>query len=252
MNQEDEFDRKRFRELSKRSSGQSAYLFTNFLTMNQGSLLRMMSNELGAENVDYFGGYEDAERIMARFGCEKELGYGLDFPITCIQISPLQQKFAQAIGHRDVLGAILNLGIERELIGDIKINGQDSYVYCVDHIADFVINELTRINRTPVKSVKTREQLDLAKTQYEENVAIIASERIDVLVAHISKISRSKVAEMFACRKIFVNGKLMENYSYQMKKGDIISIRGYGKLVYDGILGQTKKERIKVAYRKYS
>jgi len=66
------------------------------------------------------------------------------------------------------------------------------------------------------------------------------------------KVSRSKVAELFASRKIFVNGKLMENYSYILKKGDIISIRGYGKVIYDGAMGQTKKERIKIGYRKYS
>ena len=90
-----------------------------------------------------------------------------------------------------------------------------------------------------------------AKTQFEEVQAIIASERIDVLVAHLVKVSRSKVAELFASRKIFVNGKLMENYSYILKKGDIISIRGYGKVIYDGAMGQTKKERIKIGYRKY-
>ncbi len=251
MNQEDEFERKRFRELSNRSSGQSTYIFTNFLNMNQGSLLRMMSNELGAENITYFGGFDGAERVIARFGCEKELGYQLEFPITCIHISPLQQKFAQIIGHRDVLGAILNLGIERELIGDINIKGQDIYVYTVDHIVDFIIDELTRINRTPIKSEKVSQGLVGAKTQFEEVQAIIASERIDVLVAHLVKVSRSKVAELFASRKIFVNGKLMENYSYILKKGDIISIRGYGKVIYDGAMGQTKKERIKIGYRKY-
>lgn len=252
MNQEDEFERKRFRELNNRSSGQSAYIFTNFLNMNQASLLRMMSNELGVENVAYFGGYEEAERVMARFGNEKELGYQLNFPITCIYVSPLQQKFAQIIGHRDVLGAILNLGIERELIGDIKINGQEIYVYTTEHIADFIIGELTRINRTPIKSTKVNQGLAETKIQFEEVQAIIASERIDVLVAYLVKASRSKVAELFASRKIFVNSKLMENYSYILKKGDIISIRGYGKVIYDGAIGQTKKERIKVVYRKYS
>jgi len=251
MNQEDEFERKRFRELYNRSSGQSAYIFTNFLNMNQASLLRMMSNELGTENVAYFGGYEGAEREVARFGSVKELGYQLDFPITCIYISPLQQKFAQVIGHRDVLGAILNLGIERELIGDINIKGQDIYVYTIDHIAEFIIGELTRINRTPIKSTKVNQGLAETKVQFEEVQAIIVSERIDVLVAHLVKVSRSKVAELFASRKIFVNGKLMENYSYILKKGDIISIRGFGKVIYDGTMGQTKKERIKVVYRKY-
>lgn len=251
MRQEDREEAKRFLDLYRRSQKQGTFNFTGFLNRNQSSILFEMEAEIKKGDWKLYGGYSEAERVMARFGNPDELGYEEDFPISCLFFAPANPKFAQEIGHRDVLGAIMNLGIERSLIGDIRFGNQKIYLYCAEHIGEYICSEITRIGRTVIITGQAEHDQVLESIQFEENNAIIASTRIDVLVAYLCKLSRKSATELLLGKNVFVNGKVCDNFSYQIKDNDVISIRGYGKIIFDGVTGQTKKDRMKIQYRKY-
>ena len=105
------------KDLSKRSEDKCIFTFSNFLNGEEINELNIHRSSL--THFELFGGADGTERQMARFGDENELYYSEDFPIDCIKIEPLSIKFAEALSHRDILGSIMNLSIEREHIGDI-------------------------------------------------------------------------------------------------------------------------------------
>ena len=105
----------RLKDLSKRSG----YAFTDFLDLEEQSVLESNKHVLGKYTL--FGGCDGTERNIARFVDSEEPGYEEDFPIVCLEILPKSEKFAEPLCHRDFLGALMNLGIERKNIGDISV-----------------------------------------------------------------------------------------------------------------------------------
>ena len=114
---------------------------------------------------------------MIRFGSEDTTGYDLPFPITILQITPLMDKFSDELSHRDVLGSLMNLGIEREMTGDIIMKASSrsgirntAYVFCVSSIADYISENLTRIKHTSVRVSHVRTQIYLTSPLLLKNV----------------------------------------------------------------------------------
>ena len=103
----------RIRELADKSYNQNQYTFTGFLGLAEQDALWQVEREVKFAGITLYGGREEAERKLLRFGSEAELGYEQPFPICCIRIRPLSAKFADKLSHRDYLGALMNLGIER-------------------------------------------------------------------------------------------------------------------------------------------
>lgn len=241
--------KKRFLELAKRSDVANQFVFTDFLSLAEQSVLLDATFQLPYIKKELFGGMESAERVMVRFGDTQALGYEEPFPITCLEIKPLIEKFAENLTHRDYLGAFMSLGIERSLLGDIVIQGKTAYVFVVSRIADYMIEEIDSIRHTHVSCKVFEGELASFEPRLEMEEHIVSSERLDVVVAKLYHLSRSQSLALFSKQKIFVNGRLFENNSGSVKEGDVVSVRGYGKFRYDGFVKQTKKgkERIRVA-----
>ncbi|MFI3201469.1 MAG: YlmH/Sll1252 family protein [Eubacteriales bacterium] len=249
--QEDQLLRKRLVELANRSYMQGIYTNTNFLDMTQLAIVAQMEKEFSQTPFFCYGGVEGCQRMVIRFGSLESVGYEVPFSIACIHITPLMKKFAQQLTHRDYLGAIMNLGIERDQIGDIIAKEKEAYFFCLESIAEYIMEHLTKIKHTNIRCEYARDipTDQLFVLEYEE--ILIASERIDGFVAKLVKESRSHVSVIFQEKKVFVNGRLCENHSYQMKKEDVIVVRGYGKVIYKGIQTQTKKDKLRVGYERY-
>jgi RNA-binding protein YlmH len=153
----------------------------------------------------------------------------------------------------------MNLGIEREMIGDIIMKESPktgrrntAYLFCVTSIADFIIDNLTRIKHTNVKTVICPDAAlsDLA-VQLKEVTCIAASPRIDAVIAGITGLSRSQVVTLFREKKVSLNSRLCENNSYSMKPDDILSVRGYGKYIYRHAGNETRKGRVYITLEQY-
>ena len=139
---------RRFIDLSRQADTKGIVLFSDFLNMNEINLLEQNKSDL-CSSYSLFGGYEYAERQMVAFQPDA-LYYNWEFPISCIQYRPVNEKFAQDLSHRDVLGAIMHLGIERSLIGDILFQKKEVFVFCHQKISSYLLEELSQIKRTQV------------------------------------------------------------------------------------------------------
>ncbi len=240
----EELLRKRIKELAEKAYQSSVYTFSSFLGMSELSVYYEMQRELSFISCTVFGGYESCERAMLRFGSENDFGYTEEFPIVCLKIRPLVQKFADDLGHRDFLGALMNLGIERSTLGDIILKDNVGYLFCTETIAPFIIENLTRIRHTSVLCEETLEIPVIKTEDLSEEKIQISSERIDSVVSKVYHFSRSESVEYFRQKKVFVNGRLCENNSYFLKENDVVTVRGCGKFVFACVQGYSKKGKL--------
>lgn len=236
-------DEKRFNELYGRAYEKGYKIFSEFLNLEEQSILA--DSLLPCKK---YGGYETAERVVAGFGEDIK---SCDFPIKYLVISPVSKKFADSLSHRDFLGGLMNLGIKREMLGDIIVYDNCGYLLCLEQISDYIINNLTRVRHTNV-DVKEIEALPENIIKEPEPVELVVSSlRLDVLVSAVYKLSRNNTSKLFSAGKIFVNSRLTENTSYQIKENDIISVRGFGRFTFLKQLRTTKKDRVVIEVKKY-
>lgn len=236
-------DENRFNELYNRAYEKSYNTFSEFLNLQEQSVLA--NTYLPCVK---FGGYENAERVVAGFGENVTAG---DFPIALLEISPVMQKFADRLSHRDFLGALMNLGIKRELLGDIIVKDNIGYLFCLEHIKDYIIGSVDRIKHTTVTVREIESLPDNAVSVPTEYEKIVSSLRIDAVISAVYNLSRNDSAKLFAQEKVFVNSRQVNSPSYQLKDGDIISLRGFGRFIFDKALRSTKKDRLVISIQKY-
>ena len=249
MTREETLLAKRFIDLSRQAQQKNIVLFSDFLNLNELNIFRRQSSELYS-GYKLFGGYELSERQMIAF-LPDALCYAWEFPITCLQISPANAKFAEELSHRDVLGSLMNLGIERSKLGDILVDGPLVYVFCEEKIASYLAEQLTQIRHTTVlvkQAVLGDIQIEPKKEAAE---GIITSNRLDSVVACICKISRSQASQLIHGGKVFVNNKETLQAAYECKPQELISIRSIGRFRFQGCMGETRKGRLKMKYETY-
>lgn len=230
---------------------QNRYAFSHFLSLDEQGIVSQIEHEIAHVPHELYGGNECSERQVLRFGSLDSLGYEEKFPITVLLIEPLMDKFSDNLGHRDYLGALMNLGIERHVLGDIVLKGKKAYVFCLDEIADYIISELTRVRHTSVKITRVDSEVSDLKRELEDFELLVASPRFDTVVAAITKLSRGKAVELFREKKVLLNNRVFENNSHMLKAGSTISIRGYGKFIYNGEGGKTRKDRVYLHMQRY-
>lgn len=241
----------RLKELANCAYTENRYTFTSFLSEGDLSMFYEIEKELSFVSYSIYGGYSDSERVVVRFGDEEQMGYSVEYPISIVHCEPLSKKFAEKLGHRDVLGSLMNLGIEREIIGDILVHDKECYFFCLDKMSKYIVENLVKIRHTLVKCELVEKLPIEAKKTIKEEMHIVASSRNDCVVAAAYKLSRSQAVNLFREKKIFVNGRLCENISGDLFPGDLISVRGYGKFSLVSFNGETKKGKIKVVIGKY-
>mgnify|MGYP002626557499 CR=1 FL=1 len=241
-----------FRDLASRSYNQNLYTFTCFLGEAQTDLLLSMEKELSYAGMELFGGTEYADRKIARFGRESVLGYSQDYPITCLKIDQPHDKYREVLSHRDYLGALMNLGIERELLGDILITESAAWLFCIDRISDFIIQNLLRVRHSIVQLTRIAQLPEELHPVFQELQVIVSSERLDGIISRLYHLSRSQSQALFHAGKVFINGRQCDHSSVLCKNGDRISVRGFGKFIYRGQAGITGKGRSRITLQVYS
>lgn len=241
----------RFRDLAEKSFRQGIFTFTGFLGLSEQDVF--WQEERGLSHAGYClgGGYDGADRVMIRFGDSGELGYEVPFPIVCIHIQPLAQKFADELSHRDFLGALMNLGIERSTIGDIKVGEREAYLFCLDPIAGFICENLSQVRHTHVKCSLTESPADIPQEEPLSVSIQVQSFRVDAVLAKVYNMSREKSLELFRAGKVYVDGRLCGNNARQLKCGETVNARGYGKFMLAGEPRETKKGKLAVEVSLY-
>ena len=246
MDQETAYLKKRLTDLSRRAEQKNIVTFSHFLNLNELNILHQSVRELHS-SFETFGGYEQAERQMAAF-IPDALSYVWEYPIRTVRLAPSHRKFAEDLTHRDVLGALMHLGVKRETLGDILLPEDGIYVFCADAVADYLTDNCTKIRHTTV----TAALIDAQEFHYEpkrmEKEGIVASLRLDTVLADVCKLSRSAAQKRISEGSAFLNSKKILQNDYLCQEGDLLSVRHYGKFQIQSVGQVTKKGRIKYRY----
>lgn len=211
------------------------------------------------KHASFYGGYPEAERKIICF-LPGETAFDNDyenFPICCIQIKPVNKKFSDNLNHRDYLGAVMNLGITRDQIGDILVKQKEedrcfsmAYLFCKKDKAG-LITEITRIRHTTVVA----EIVNFAETGWKPSFVEIAgsvpSFRLDTILSLAIKGSRAKSLTLIQSGSVFLNGRCCTENAKKLETGDIFSVRGYGKFLFDKTTSLSKKGRYHVIVKQY-
>ncbi len=237
-------------DLCRRSDHITSWAYSGFLSPAEQEDFRCCPESL---SFDYFfdGGYESAERKLLVAGNAGVIGTPPDPPIRVIAVRPVSLKFAEELSHRDYLGAILSLGIERSLIGDILVREKQAWFFCLESAADFLVSSLTRVRNTSVSASLSSAEAPELQPRFLPLRLNVASERLDAVISAFTGLSRAQTVPLFSRECIFVNSRIVTDKSFHLKDGDILSVRGYGKAVYEGIERETRKNRLWVSLRKY-
>lgn len=238
--------RNRFHDLAEKSFRQGIFTFTGFLGLGEQDVFWQEESRLSHAGYCLEGGCEAADRVMVRFGNSVELGYEAPFPIACVHICPPALKFANDLSHRDFLGALMNLGIERSTLGDIRVGEKQAYLFCLDSIADFICENLTQVGRTNVKCSRSADAEEIPREEPKVLTVQVQSLRVDAVLAKVCNLSREKSLELFRAGKVYVNGRLCENNARQLKCGETVNARGYGKFTLAGEPAVTRKGKLSV------
>jgi len=195
------------------------------------------------------GGYSGSERQKAAFVTEDFLGK-VDFAITALSATWDFRYYH--ISHRDVLGALMGIGIKRDVIGDIIMTGEGCQIIVDAPMVEFIVRNLTMIGAAMVNICEiSLSEIAPREEKVKEIRTTIASLRLDVVAAAGFGTSRSRMASEIAADKIKVNWQDAKNSSQTIRAGDIISMRGRGRVEVCEVLGQTKKGRISVLLKRF-
>lgn len=246
MNDEDQLLYKRLIELSNRAYQNNIYVFSDFLGLSQQEILYQAARDKSFAPISYdlFGGYENCERKMVRFGSEKDFGYDVDFPIKCIKVEPLAKKFAKEYSHRDYLGSLMSLGIDRKKFGDIFVDRMDAYIYVDESTADYLLENFVSVGRNSVKCSLSALPDSYIRESLKTITIQVASPRADAVIAKVYNMSRKDTISYFTEKKVSINGHVVENNDKILSEGDSVSVRGFGKFNYIHEGGLSKKGKL--------
>ena len=163
MTKEEMMLQKRLVELSRIAYQRGIVTFSDFLNLNELNILHTTPKDQFLCRYETFGGYNLAERQIAAF-LPDALYYDWEYPISALKITPAYPKFAEKLGHRDILGSLMQLGIDRCKLGDILVGEQEAYLLCEETVADYFAEHLEKIRHTLVK-VEPCSLCDLKITQ---------------------------------------------------------------------------------------
>ena len=243
--------KKRLEDLYRQSYTNNSFVFTRFLSPADAALSFEVAKECA---VKIWGGAEGCERVMVRFGDAEQMGYEVDFPISVLKISLLHPKYCETLTHRDYLGAIMSLGVERDTIGDIIVKEKTGLVFVCDNIADHICNGIESIRNTTVLCTKcdsTEETEIVPEPELEEVMLIVPSPRIDAIISKLYKLSRSEARNLFTAGMVLINGRNCGNESMIPREKDVFAVRGYGKFIFEGVGENTRKGNVMVRVCRY-
>ena len=197
-----------------------------------------------------FGGHALAERSVIGFFYGENSSYD-EFPVVAILVK-YNNKYTKSLSHRDFLGSVLGLGIDRAKIGDILVSDGEAIIYVLDEIVDYICLNLEKVSNVKVVASKI-ELNDICEKPIsrEEKKIVVASLRLDVILSSVFNMSRSKISKLILSDKVMINWSVVNNVSKMVYAGDILTLRGSGRVEILEIIGKSKKDKIIVNISKF-
>ncbi|MCY7770485.1 RNA-binding protein [Bacillus haynesii] len=222
---------------------------TDFLDPREQVILQSVIGQSDDVRLEFFGGFPEAERKRAVLFPEYAEPSAEDFQVQGWEVI-YPQKFA-SIEHRELLGSLMGIGLKRQKFGDLIFSDGTWQFICSEEVADFVFTQLTQIGKVKV----SLEKIPLSKLKVpEQDVEIrddtVSSLRLDAICSAMSRQSRQKAQVLVKNGLVKVNWKVIEDPSYALAEGDMVSIRGFGRFRMKNIDGKTKKGKWRLTFEK--
>ncbi len=259
----------RLRDLSGRAYRNDYLTHTGFLGVSEQADFHEILSAQGVPSSVHrlngapyvlWGGWEEAERravvFLPSYLDETSFIEGeLSSPqvVACLSCVPLDSRFADDLTHRDFLGALMNLGIERDQIGDILVDRAESraVIFVLADLAETVASDLTRVKHTSVTCRLIPPGECAIRPDFELREGSVASERVDAVISLVFRLARGKTQAYIDAERVFVDGRTVASAGQILKPGARVSVRGLGKFIYEGCVAETKKGRLFVRVRVY-
>lgn len=217
--------------------------YSDFLNELQISAALEIVSKSGISNYLMWGGYDGAERVMLCVYPDYMCPEMSEFPIECLSLS---YRKTDKLTHRDFLGALMSLGIKREVVGDIVVGEGITSFFVKAELAGYVRAQIDKIGKVGV--VFTEKTVDFeSKTQdFDTMSCTVSSLRLDNVVSAALNLSRGKTQGLIESGVVTKNSKLVYDSDSKLASGDKISVRGFGKfiVIYDGEISHKGKYRI--------
>lgn len=229
---------------------------TDFLNMYEISLVNSFLKKINYNNYIFWGGEEFSERkVLILYSKNLDINIvekSYNKIIEVIRIELPQDK-ENKYSHRDYLGGIMKMGIERNKIGDILVRDNGADIVVINHIADFLLQELLSLKRFENSKISKHDISKLQKTEVKTKLIkiIVPSLRLDNFVSDLARTSRNKAVEIIKGERVFINGQNETKVSKQVKVGDTLTIRGKGRFVIKENVGTTRNGRAIIIIEKF-
>ncbi len=226
---------------------QNCIKFVGFLTPAEAETVRRNLPKSPVKTI-FFGGYPDAERTLfvalPDYLSEDDAG-------ELISVLEISGRDVREMKHPDFLGSLLGLGIRRDKIGDILVLEDRCLVFVVENIADYIVENLTKVGRRGVKVQRVKvSEAEIPGRKFERIHSTVATLRLDSVVAAALRTSRSAAASAISEGRVFVNWVQEESSSHKIKPGDVFSVRGAGRFRLSEETRETKRGRISIYIEK--
>ena len=241
--------------------------FSRFFDEREQALAKKVLKEISFPKDQFFfwTGFDQEEdlsspnaigrRMLGLFPDYLSLDLGMDysiwkeqFPISSIALFYRKQD---ALTHRDILGSLMGLNIKRELVGEILTAEDFAVIFCTHTAQQIILSELERVGRAGIK--KENEYTGPLPQAYrlEYQGGTVSSLRLDCVVSLATNVSREKSASLIESGLVNLNFFEETKISREVKEGDILSVRGYGRFVLTQIGSLSKKGRLHITIGKY-
>ena len=228
--------------------------YTDFLNISERSIVEKIIKEERINNYVFFGGKEETDRTVLIFYPEKineEMlvkNYEKIFDVIRIKL-PNNISYE----HREFLSGVMKFGIKREKIGDIIVTDFGADIILFSDISKILVEDLKQLTRFRKSEITIESINDVTNmmTEFEENNIIVTSLRLDNFVAELVNCSRTRASEIINEGRVFVNSINEYKDSKKIEINDIITVRGKGKFIFDGIEKETRSGRLLINMRKY-
>lgn len=242
---------KRLSELALRAGRAGRPQFTRFLEPAHEDAVRAAAARAGV-SAEFWGGYDGAERRMAAF-YDGEPPQREEYPLRALRLT-WNARFANP-GHRDLLGATMGLGIERETTGDICMGeyrgAPCAYLFAAEELADYIAANLDSAGRASLKAAVALEPPELRLPEGRALRLTVQQERLDAVLAAACRLSRGEAQRMIAAGLVKLNHAPCLRADARLAEGDLISARGLGRVRVTAFEGQSRRGRLVVSAVRY-
>ncbi len=239
---------KRGEDLARRCGQKDVLTNTGFLSPAERYALEH-DPALRLSRMRFFGGYPGAERTMAFFLPEymEEDDPEISEHLRCIRLTAAFDE----PGHRDYMGAVLGMGVGREWVGDILVDGQRAYILCQPSVLRHLLG-IEKVGRCGVKAEEIAlSEIPAGERRTEQRRFTVMSPRLDAVCAGMFRLSRTEAARQIEAGAVSLNYSECLKSDAQLAEGDVISLRGAGKGTLAEIGGSSRKGRLFVTVEVY-